>query len=734
MTDVKARSPAAAKGGADDDMSNPAMNMLIPTINKLQEVFNVLGASAKIDLPQIVVVGSQSAGKSSVLESICHRDFLPRGSGIVTRRPLVLQLHMIPEASSGPKEYGVFGHCKDKKFTDFNEIRKEIEAETERLAGDGQCVSENPIFLRLYSPYVLNLTLVDLPGLARNPVGDQPKNIEFLIKEMIMKFISKENALILAVSAANTDLATSDALSLAASVDPTGDRTIGVLTKIDLMDRGTDALKILTNRESPLKLGWTGVVNRSQADIDGKVSMEKAQEAEMQFFLTNPKYRDIAHAQGTQALAKKLNTILIRHIKKTLPSLRERIRSLMDQTSTELMSYGNFVSDDMKPGLILSMINKFAADFDDIVEGRQLDAAMGGKSSVGESGTLGGPIVQSNTLYGGARIAYIFNEKFTKMLDSIDPSSTVTLEDIRTMVRNAAGPRMLMFIPMRVLELLAQRVIRDIDRPCHQCLKLVLNELISFTRIAASQNPDMRRFRTFHGKLLAQSEALLEQFAEPCHRYIRDTINCEVAFINPNHPDFKNVIMKVMNDSTTQQAHMINAMGPGGQAPVPGQMTASQAMSMNMNGQQMQPQQMQQGGNKNPFLAMGALSPSGMQAVDESSISTGFLPEDIRVNGEWNDNERNICELIPRMLNRYYSIIRKKIQDTIPKCIMYFVVNRAKEQLQQELVARLYTGDYARMSELLDEDPEIARRRESCLQLMGMLQKAEETLKQVDSI
>lgn len=731
MSDLKDRKTSPSKDGADSDASNPAMNMLIPTINKLQEVFNVLGASAKIDLPQIVVVGSQSAGKSSVLESICHRDFLPRGSGIVTRRPLVLQLHTIPEAKVGPKEYGVFGHCKDKKFDDFNEIRKEIEAETERLAGDGQCVSENPIFLRLYSPYVLNLTLVDLPGLARNPVGDQPKNIEFLIKEMIMKFISKENALILAVSAANTDLATSDALSLAASVDPNGDRTIGVLTKIDLMDRGTDALKILTNREAPLKLGWTGVVNRSQADIDGKVSMEKAQQAEMEFFLTNPKYRDIAHAQGTQSLAKKLNTILIRHIKKTLPSLRERIRQLMDQTSAELAGYGTFVSDEMKPGLILSMINKFAADFDDIVEGRQLDAAMGGKSPIGgDDGALGAPVIQSNTLYGGARIAYIFNEKFSKMLDSIDPSSTVTLEDIRTMVRNAAGPRMLMFIPMRVLELLAQRVIRDIDRPCHQCLKLVLNELISFTRIAASENPDMRRFRTFHGKLLAQSEALLEQFAEPCHRYIRDTINCEVAFINPNHPDFKNVIMKVMNDSTTQQAHMPGAMGPvPGQAP--GSMTASQAMNMNMNGQQqLQPQI----GNKNPFLAMGALSPSGMQSVDESSIAAGVLPDDIRVNGEWNDNERNICELIPRMLNRYYNIIRKKIQDTIPKCIMYFVVNRAQEQLQQELVARLYSGDYRKMSELLDEDPDIARRRESCLQLIGMLQKAEETLKQVDSI
>ncbi|GIQ90528.1 dynamin superfamily protein [Kipferlia bialata] len=74
----------------------PAMNRLIPIINRLQDVFQILGTEAEIDLPQIVVVGSQSSGKSSVLEHICHRDFLPRGSGIVTRRPLILQLHHTP--------------------------------------------------------------------------------------------------------------------------------------------------------------------------------------------------------------------------------------------------------------------------------------------------------------------------------------------------------------------------------------------------------------------------------------------------------------------------------------------------------------------------------------------------------------------------------------------------------------------------------------------------------------
>lgn len=81
----------------------------------------------------------------------------------------------------------------------------------------------------------MTLTLVDLPGLTKVPVGDQPRDIERQIKDMLVKYISKPNAIILAVTAANTDLANSDGLKLARDVDPDGTRTIGVLTKVDLM-------------------------------------------------------------------------------------------------------------------------------------------------------------------------------------------------------------------------------------------------------------------------------------------------------------------------------------------------------------------------------------------------------------------------------------------------------------------------------------------------------------------
>ncbi len=231
-----------------------AMDQLIPIINKLQDVFSAIGQSP-INLPQIVVVGSQSSGKSSVLENIVGKDFLPRGSGIVTRRPLVLQLYNISSDGSDKEEWGEFNHLPNQKIYDFKKIREEIEKETDRITGKNKGISNKPITLKVFSPHVLNLTLVDLPGITKVPVGDQPVNIEEQIRDMCTEFISNPNSIILAVTAANTDLANSDSLKMARFIDPEGLRTIGVLTKLDLMDDGTDAMEMLQGRVIPLKKG-----------------------------------------------------------------------------------------------------------------------------------------------------------------------------------------------------------------------------------------------------------------------------------------------------------------------------------------------------------------------------------------------------------------------------------------------------------------------------------------------
>lgn len=253
---------------------------------------------------------------------------LPRGSGIVTRRPLVLQLINRPVAEklqangvaekelqnstdqeANVDEWGEFLHKPGQKFYDFNQVREEIVKETDAKAGRNVGISPAPINLRIYSPNVLTLTLVDLPGLTRVPVGDQPKDIEKQIREMVLKQINKPNAIILAVTAANVDLANSDGLKMAREVDPEGQRTIGVLTKVDLMDPGTDVVDILAGRIIPLRLGYVPVVNRGQKDIETKKKITAALEAEREFFESHKAYRNKSSYCGTPYLARKLNLV-----------------------------------------------------------------------------------------------------------------------------------------------------------------------------------------------------------------------------------------------------------------------------------------------------------------------------------------------------------------------------------------------------------------------------------------
>lgn len=219
-------------------------------------------------------------------------------------------------------EWGKFLHTKNKVFSDFDEIRKEIEDETDRMAGSNKGICPEPISLKIFSPRVLNLTLVDLPGITKVPVGDQPEDIESQIRGLIISYISNPNSIILAVTAANTDMATSESLKMAKDVDPDGRRTLAVVTKLDLMDAGTDAIDILYGRVIPVKLGIIGVVNRSQQDIMDKKSIEDSLKDEAAFL--QRKYPTIATRNGTPYLAKTLNRMLMHHIRDCLPDLKVR--------------------------------------------------------------------------------------------------------------------------------------------------------------------------------------------------------------------------------------------------------------------------------------------------------------------------------------------------------------------------------------------------------------------------
>ncbi|KAL9038771.1 MAG: hypothetical protein Q9214_005149 [Letrouitia sp. 1 TL-2023] len=532
---------------------------LLGVVNKLQDlVFNTIGNDS-LDLPQIVVVGSQSSGKSSVLENIVGRDFLPRGSGIVTRRPLVLQLINVPSerkekpvydeihvphtsanvsserkdkpaydeihiphtpasvASHG--EWAEFHHLGGQKFRDFSMVKREIENETARIAGNNKGINRQPINLKIYSPHVLSLTLVDLPGLTKVPIGDQPTDIEKQTRTLISEYIAKPNSLILAVSPANVDIVNSEALKLARHVDPMGRRTIGVLTKLDLMDHGTNALDILSGRVYPLKLGFIGVVNRSQQDIQGNKSLAEALESERDFFRHNPAYRNMASRCGTQYLAKTLNTTLMSHIRDRLPDIKARLNTLMGQTQQELASYGNmqFSGKEHRGSLILQLMTRFASSFISSIDGTSME-------------------ISTKDLCGGARIYYIFNSVFGNSLETIDPTQNLSVQDIRTAIRNSTGPRPSLFVPELAFDLLVKPQIKLLEVPSQRCVELVYEELIKICHTCGST--ELSRFPRLQGKLIEVVSDLLRERLGPASSYVESLISIQRAYINTNHPNF----------------------------------------------------------------------------------------------------------------------------------------------------------------------------------------------------
>ncbi|XP_026026061.1 dynamin-2 isoform X1 [Astatotilapia calliptera] len=729
-------------------MGNRGMEDLIPLINKLQDAFSSIGQTCNLDLPQIAVVGGQSAGKSSVLENFVGRDFLPRGSGIVTRRPLILQL------VNSKAEYAEFLHCKGRKFVDFDEVRQEIEAETDRLTGSNKGISPIPINLRVYSPNVLNLTLIDLPGMTKVPVGDQPQDIEHQIRDMLLQFITKESCLILAVTPANTDLANSDALKIAKEVDPQGLRTIGVITKLDLMDEGTDARDILENKLLPLRRGYIGVVNRSQKDIDGKKDIRAALAAERKFFLSHPAYRHIAERMGTPHLQKSLNQQLTNHIRDTLPGLRSKLQSQLLSLEKEVEEYKNFRPDDpaRKTKALLQMVQQFGVDFEKCIEGS-------------------GDQVDTSNLSGGAKINRIFHERFPFELVKMEFDEKELRKEISYAIKNIHGVRTGLFTPDLAFEAIVKKQIIKLKEPCLKCIDLVIQELINTVRQCTNK-------LTSYPRLREETERIVTTYIRERDSKTKDQvlllIDIELSYINTNHEDF-------IGFANAQQRTAANATK---KRAMPNQVIRRGWLTINIS--------IMKGGSKEYWFVLTAESLSWYKDEEEKEkkymlpldnlklrdVEKGFMSSK-HVFAIFNTEQRNVykdlrqielacdtqedvdswkasflragvypekdqtenedainssdtvsmdpqlerqVETIRNLVDSYISIVNKSIRDLMPKTIMHLMINSAKDFIHSELLAYLYSaGD---QGSLMEESAEQAQRRDEMLRMYHALKEA----------
>uniref|UniRef100_A0A8C9SZN2 Dynamin-1-like protein n=1 Tax=Scleropages formosus TaxID=113540 RepID=A0A8C9SZN2_SCLFO len=647
------------------------MEALIPVINKLQDVFNTVGADI-IQLPQIAVVGTQSSGKSSVLESLVGRDLLPRGTGIVTRRPLILQL--------------------------WNNFFLKIDIYFPLPQG----ISDEPIHLKVFSPHVVNLTLVDLPGITKVPVGDQPKDIEVQIRDLILKYISNPNCIILAVTAANTDMATSEALKVAREVDPDGRRTLAVVTKLDLMDAGTDAMDVLMGRVIPVKLGLIGVVNRSQLDINNKKTVADAIRDEYAFL--QKKYPSLANRNGTKFLAKTLNRLLMHHIRDCLPELKTRINVLAAQYQSLLSSYGEPVED--KSATLLQLITKFATEYCNTIEGTA-------------------KYIETAELCGGARICYIFHETFGRTLESVDPLGGLTTIDVLTAIRNATGPRPALFVPEVSFELLVKRQVKRLEEPSLRCVELVHEEMQRIIQHCSNYSTqELLRFPKLHDAIVEVVTSLLRKRLPITNDMVHNLVAIELAYINTKHPDFADAC-GLMNSNIEEQRRNrmreVSAAASRDKVAGGGAQGDQEASTGNWRGML---NKSQEGLTEDKTKPQGTVPPS-----PQKGHAVNLLDVPVPVARKLSAREQRDCEVIERLIKSYFLIVRKNIQDSVPKAVMHFLVNYVKDSLQSELVGQLYKS--ALLDDLLTESEDMAQRRSEAADMLKALQKASQVIAEI---
>lgn len=685
---------------------------LIATINKLQDALAPLGGGSQspVDLPQITVVGSQSSGKSSVLENIVGRDFLPRGTGIVTRRPLVLQLinkrpmKGSPSQSTknelldldGPSskkgqsednlnEWGEFLHLPGKKFFNFDEIRQEIVTETDKTTGKNAGISSIPINLRIYSPHVLTLTLVDLPGLTKVPVGDQPIDIEKQIKDMILKYISKPNAIILSVNAANTDLANSDGLKLAREVDPEGTRTIGVLTKVDLMDQGTDVIDILAGRVIPLRYGYIPVINRGQKDIEAKKTIRAALEDERKFFENHPSYSSKAHYCGTPYLAKKLNSILLHHIRQTLPEIKNKIEVTLKKYQSELLSLGPETMDSPN-SIVLSMITDFSKEYTGILDGEAKE-------------------LSSQELSGGARISFVFHEIYKNGVRALDPFDQIKDSDIRTIMYNSSGAAPSLFVGTEAFEVLVKQQIHRFEEPSLRLISLVFDELVRILKQIISQ-PKYSRYPGLREAMSNYFVQFLKEAIIPTNEFVLDIIRSEQTYINTAHPDLlKGSQAMAMVEERLHPRQV--AVDPKSGKPLPNQPPTQQTTE-----------------DKSGFFG-GFFSSKNKKKL----VALESPPPVLKASGQMTERETMETEVIKLLIDSYFNIVKKTVADIIPKAVMFKLIVKSKNDIQKILLEKLYGNQD--IEDLTKENDITIQRRKECQKMVEILKNASEIVSSV---
>eukprot|EP00918_Siedleckia_nematoides_P012079 GHVU01026510.1.p1 GENE.GHVU01026510.1~~GHVU01026510.1.p1 ORF type:complete len:818 (+),score=177.38 GHVU01026510.1:746-3199(+) len=640
-------------------------------------------------------------------------DFLPRGDGVVTRRPLELRLVHLSEGSSNAAEgqqqpgttmteWGVFDTDRDRRIN-ITDVKKEIERVTDERAGKNKGLVDDPILLSIYSPRCPDLTLIDLPGIARVPLkgSDQTDDIERLTREMAFRYAVDPRTIILAVTPANSDLMTSDALQIARQADPQGARTIGVITKIDLMDRGTDAARMVMGEEYRLRLGYTGVRNRSQADIQAGKSVQDSLKEETEFFQAHAKYRTLPPGlMGTNYLIEKLTKVLFRHIKQYLPDIRREINAKMRAVSHRLDELGEGVPLEVPPRvhLIWTMISDYCEMFNNTIRGKydkRLQTYFDDPSTQRE-------------VAGGALIRTQFNDLLNEYVDK-SVTADMSDYDIDNAIRLHEGDALPGFPSPDTFEFLILPYLSNIQIPVFECLDRVSQSLELLSQRIA--NKVFGRFPELETQTLEMSQCILVRERESTRAILENIVAAETGYL-------------FTNDARYLSDH--GSMIPSGDKEGKEREGQEQNEAGGANGGGMP------GGGKDEGARQRSNMESATQRIGQMTSSVAST-----VGGLWGGPggppQRKTLRYSPAFLREirgrldsYFNIVLRNIRDAVPKMIGFFLVRKLQSCLQFELYNELNGAE--RLDALLGEPPHIVEERRALMQQMKILKNSSTVL------
>ncbi|SCM04194.1 dynamin-like protein, putative [Plasmodium chabaudi adami] len=685
------------------------LRKLISVIDELRDI----GLQKYINLPRICVVGTQSSGKSSVLESIVGLDFLPRGEGIVTRRPIEFRLIHIKE-DSDIKHWATFEDDKNKKFTDFNEVREHINSLTDKMAGTNKGIIDEPIILNIYSTGCPDLSLIDLPGITRVPLknSDQTDDIERLTREMAFRYVKDPRTIILAVLPANADMSTSDALQIARKVDPKGLRTIGVITKIDLMDKGVDASKMLLNDEINLRLGYTGVINRSSADIKQGKTISQSLKDELKFFQNHPVYKKLPQSlYGTTSLTDKLTKVLLRHIKNFLPDIKIEINDRIRSINDKLFSLGTNVPLDAtkKTQILWSMITDYCEIFKNTLKGKYDKRLQ--------------VFIENNDIICGLKVRQIFNELLDEYAGK-NVTSELSDNDIDDAICMHEGDSLPGFPSPDTFEFLILPHLKKIHTPVFNCLDKVSQTLEILSQTIA--NRVLTRFPKLSEQVLDLSQSILIREKENTHSILENYIEAETNYLFTNDVSYLIEHGSIINMSEDEQNEAGSPMqdygnyqkNPNKKYPQNSFNSSHDNINSSQNNATGQNKYYQNIINESEYLTgKAAKFVSGAQ---KSVMSMwGKDKKKTRYNSQF-------IQEIRRRLDSYFSIVLRNVRDSVPKIIGHFLIRRLQEKMQFELYSDLNSEQ--KLYELLNEPLHVLKEREHLNSQLEILKKANQVL------